>query len=144
MHVRILGSSAGGGLPQWNCRCANCVAARAGSPHVRPRTQSSVAVSADGKSWLLLNVSPDIRQQMLAFPALSPPAGKERGQSIAGCILTDAEVDHTAGLLFLREGEPFPVYSTPLVRRWLNRFLPIAPLLASFANPTWVELSFDE
>lgn len=144
MLVRILGSAAGGGLPQWNCRCANCEAARAGSPHVRPRTQSSVAISADGRSWFLLNVSPDIRQQIFAFPALGAPAGTLRGQAIAGCILTDAELDHTAGLLLLREGESFPIYCTPLVRRWLNRYLPIEPLLAAFNKPDWRELPLNE
>src|SRR5438270_6833251 len=72
MRIRILGSAAGGGLPQWNCRCANCEAARAGCADVEPRTQSSVAISADGSAWFLLNVSPDIRQQVLAFPELAP------------------------------------------------------------------------
>ena len=144
MHIRILGSAAGGGVPQWNCRCANCEAVRAGSPHVRPRTQSSLAVSADGRNWVLLNASPDIRQQILAFPPLGPPAGKERGQSIKGCVLTDAELDHTAGLLMLREGDPFFILGTPLVRRWLNRYLPLEPLLAKFAGPAWRELSQDQ
>jgi pyrroloquinoline quinone biosynthesis protein B len=143
MHIRILGSAAGGGVPQWNCRCANCEAVRAGSPHVRPRTQSSLAVSADGRNWFLLNVSPDIRQQILAFPPLGPPPSKERGQAISGCVLTDAELDHTAGLLMLREGEPFFILATPLVRSWLNDFLPIEPLLANFARPAWRELSLD-
>ena len=78
MQIRILGSAAGGGVPQWNCRCPNCEAARAGSPDVRPRTQSSVAVSADGRAWFLLNVSPDVRQQILAFPELGPPPGRAR------------------------------------------------------------------
>lgn len=143
MHIRILGSAAGGGVPQWNCRCANCEAVRAGSAHVRPRTQSSLAISADERNWLLLNVSPDVRQQILAFPPLGPPAGKQRGQGIRGCVLTDAELDHAAGLLMLREGEPFFVLSTPLVHRWLNRYLPLEPLLANFARPMWRDLSLD-
>jgi pyrroloquinoline quinone biosynthesis protein B len=143
MHIRILGSAAGGGVPQWNCRCANCEAVRAGSPHVRPRTQSSLAISADARNWFLLNVSPDVRQQILAFPPLGPAAGKERGQAIKGCVLTDAELDHTAGLLMLREGDPFFILSTPLVRRWLNRYLPLEPLLASFAAPLWRDFSLD-
>ena len=143
MHIRILGSAAGGGVPQWNCRCANCEAVRAGSAHVRPRTQSSLAISADGRNWVLLNVSPDIRQQILAFPPLGPPAGKQRGQGIKGCVLTDVEIDHTAGLLMLREGEPFFVLSTPLARRWLNRYLPLEPLLANFAGLRWRDLSLD-
>lgn len=140
MRIRILGSAAGGGVPQWNCRCANCEAARAGSGAVQARTQSSVAVSADGQRWWLLNVSPDIRQQILAFPPLGPGDGIRRGQGIVGCVLTDAEIDHTAGLLFLREGCSFHVFATPLVRRWLNRHFPIEPLLAHFAKPVWNDL----
>src|SRR5947207_9733605 len=117
MQVRILGSAAGGGVPQWNCRCGNCAAVRAGSSAVRPRTQSSVAVSADGRAWFLLNVSPDVRQQFLAFPALGPGEGTGvRGSAIVGCLLTDAELDHTAGLLLLREGGPFAVHCTETVR----------------------------
>src|SRR5262245_64502340 len=117
MHVRILGSAAGGGVPQWNCRCPNCAAVRAGSADVRPRTQSSAAVSADGRAWFLLNVSPDVRQQVLAFEALGPPEGRRRGTAVAGCVLTDAELDHVTGLLLLREGSSFGVYCTALVRR---------------------------
>ena len=94
MKVRILGSAAGGGVPQWNCRCPNCAAARAGSPDVRPRTQSSVAVSAGGPAWFLLNASPDVRQQVLAFPPLGPAVDTPRCTAIAGCVLTDAEIDH--------------------------------------------------
>src|SRR3954454_23460077 len=104
MQIRILGSAGRGGLPQRNRRWPNCAAAGDGSPDVRPRTQSSVAVSADGRAWFLLNVSPDVRQQILAFPELRPPEGQQRGTAIAGCVLTDAELDHTAGLLILREG----------------------------------------
>ena len=136
MHVRILGSAAGGGLPQWNCRCANCAAVRAGVAHVRPRTQSSVAVSADGRAWFLLNVSPDIRKQILAFSALGPAIGTApRSTAIAGCVLTDAELDHTAGLLFLREGGVGHIHCTATVRRWLNRWFPVEPILASFSRP---------
>jgi pyrroloquinoline quinone biosynthesis protein B len=140
LKIRILGSAAGGGVPQWNCRCSNCEAARAGSANVRPRTQSSVAISADGRDWFLLNVSPDIRQQILAFPSLGPPEGCERGQGIAGCVLTDMELDHTAGLLLLREGGPFSIFCTPLVRQWLRIYLPVERLLACFAKPDWVDL----
>jgi pyrroloquinoline quinone biosynthesis protein B len=143
MRVRILGSAAGGGVPQWNCRCPNCAAARAGSPDVRPRTQSSVAVSADGRLWFLLNVSPDVRQQLLAFPELGPPEDSQRGTAVAGCVLTDAELDHVTGLLLLREGPPFRVVCTALVRRWLNRYLPVEPVLAHFANPSWTELPLE-
>jgi pyrroloquinoline quinone biosynthesis protein B len=141
MHVRILGSAAGGGVPQWNCRCANCTAARAGSGDVRPRTQSSVAISADGKAWFLLNASPDLRQQILSFPALGPEGtAQPRGTAIAGCVLTDAELDHTAGLLLVREGGRLTIYATATVRRWLNRWLPVEPILASFCKPAWHDL----
>jgi pyrroloquinoline quinone biosynthesis protein B len=150
MHIRILGSAAGGGVPQWNCRCSNCAAARAGLPDVRPRTQSSVAVSADGRAWFLLNVSPDVRQQILAFPALGPGEGTGgRGTGIAGCVLTDAELDHAAGLLLLREGAVFGIYCTATVRRWLNRWLAVEPILGCFSpagvNPAarWCELPLD-
>jgi pyrroloquinoline quinone biosynthesis protein B len=143
MRIRILGSAAGGGLPQWNCRCCNCEAVRAGIGDVRPRTQSSVAISADERTWFLLNVSPDIRQQILGCPALGPPAGQGRGQSIAGCVLTDAEIDHCAGLLFLREGRSFNVISTPTVRRWLTHYLSISSVLAPFANPSWLDMPTD-
>jgi pyrroloquinoline quinone biosynthesis protein B len=144
MRIRILGSAAGGGVPQWNCRCPNCAAARAGSPHVRPRTQSSVAVSADGRAWFLLNGSPDIRQQILAFDALGPAESAVRGTAIAGCVLTDAELDHVTGLLLLREGSSFPVYSTSTVRRWLNDHLPLEKVLSFFSRPSWRQLPLDE
>jgi len=108
---------------------------------VRARTQSSIAVSADGRAWFLLNVSPDIRQQFLDFPALGPGGGiGERGSGIAGCVLTDAELDHTAGLLLLREGGTFTIHCTATVRRWLNQSFPVEPILACFSRPTWCEL----
>lgn len=140
MRIRILGAAAGGGLPQWNCNCPNCRAARSGDSHVVPRTQSSVAVSADGCAWFILNLSPDIRTQIHSFPPLSPQGDAPRGTGIAGAILTDAEIDHTLGLLLLREGCPFPVHSTPTVRRWLNRYLPIEPVVSRFTPRPWVEL----
>jgi pyrroloquinoline quinone biosynthesis protein B len=146
MHVRILGSAAGGGVPQWNCHCSNCTAARAGSVAVRPRTQSSVAVSADGHAWFLLNVSPDIRQQILAFPPLSSGRlrsrlAKKRSSAIAGCLLTDAELDHTGGLLALREGTTPDIFCTSTVRGWLNQYLPLEPILTVFSSPAWRDLS---
>lgn len=144
MRICILGSAAGGGLPQWNCRCLNCDAARQGSADVRPRTQSSIAVTADGRAWFLLNVSADVRSQLAASSELWPPEGAARGTAIAGCALTDAEIDHTSGLLQLREGCTFGIFSTPLVRRWLTEFLPIGPVLASFADRPWIELPLDE
>ena len=142
MHVSILGAAAGGGLPQWNCRCSNCVLARSGSPLVDPLTQSSIAISSDGEDWYLLNVSPDIREQIHAFPPLTPEGDSPRGTGIAGCVLTDAEIDHVSGLIFLREGTPFQMYSTPIVRRWLTDAFPIEPMLSAFAPRPWDELAF--
>jgi len=143
MLIRILGSAAGGGVPQWNCRCANCVAARSGSGDATPRTQSCVAVSADGQAWFLLNVSPDIRQQLQVNRHLWPPPNRNRGTAIAGCVLTDAEIDHTLGLLQLREGGMARVYCTALVRRWLGRYLDIESVLRHFGSDPWTELSLD-
>ena len=111
MHVVILGSSAGGGLPQWNCRCPICSLARAEPGRVRPRTQSSIAVSADGQDWLLVNASPDIRQQFNETPAMHPREGL-RHSPIKAVLLTNGDVDHVAGLLTLREGQPYTLYAT--------------------------------
>lgn len=111
LHAVVLGAAAGGGVPQWNCGCPVCRLAWAGDNRVRPRTQSSIAVSANGADWLLLNASPDIRQQILAVPALQP---KEfpRHSPIAAVLLTNGDVDHVAGLLGLRERQAFTLYGT--------------------------------
>lgn len=119
MRVIVLGSAAGGGLPQWNCACANCTRARAGDPAVRARTQSSVAVSADGRRWVLLNASPDLRMQMAAAPALAPP-DPPRSTPLAGVLVTNADIDHVAGLLSLRESQPFVLYATARVHAILD------------------------
>jgi pyrroloquinoline quinone biosynthesis protein B len=106
----VLGSAAGGGIPQWNCRCPVCSLVWAGDPRVEARTQSSLAVSADGERWLVVNASPDIRQQIAANPALQPRG--LRDSPIAAVLLTNGDVDHVAGLLTLREGQPFQLYAT--------------------------------
>src|SRR3954470_23233147 len=111
MRVVILGSAAGGGLPQWNCRCPNCNLARTEPSRVRPRTQSSIAVSPDGERWLLVNASPDIRQQLFDNPVLHPREGL-RHSPIHAVLLTNGDVDHVAGLLTLREGQPFGLHAT--------------------------------
>ncbi len=144
MRIRIPGSAAGGGLPQWNCRCENCLACRGGSADVQPRTQSSVAVTADDRSWFLLNVSADVRAQLASFDCLWPPAENRRGTTIAGCLLTDAEIDHTSGLLQLREGCCFGIFSTPIIRRWLNQYFPIGSILSNFADRPWTDLSLED
>jgi pyrroloquinoline quinone biosynthesis protein B len=111
MKVIVLGSAAGGGFPQWNCNCENCRRARANDPDAVARTQSSLAVSANGARWYLLNASPDLRQQLERTPALHPKCGV-RDSPIAGVVLTNADVDHVAGLLSLRESQPLVLYAT--------------------------------
>jgi pyrroloquinoline quinone biosynthesis protein B len=107
----VLGSAAGGGVPQWNCRCPICRLAWAGDPRVKARTQSSLAVSADGERWLVLNASPDIRHQIAQTGDLHPRVGS-RHSPIEAVLLTSAEVDHVAGLLTLRERQSLAVYGT--------------------------------
>src|SRR6516225_9284154 len=107
----VLGSAAGGGFPQWNCRCATCRLAWAGDARVRPRTQASLAVSADGENWLLINASPDLPQQVRQSKVLHPRSAT-RGSPIKAVVLTGAEIDQIAGLLSLREREPFMVCAT--------------------------------
>lgn len=118
MRVRVLGSAAGGGFPQWNCNCTNCKGFRSGTLRATARTQSSIALSADGSRWYLLNASPDLRQQITAAPCLSPRT-VPRGTPIHAILLTNAEVDHIAGLLSLRESQPLCVYSTQQVQDWV-------------------------
>ncbi|WP_299676039.1 pyrroloquinoline quinone biosynthesis protein PqqB [uncultured Roseobacter sp.] len=108
MNLIVLGAAAGGGLPQWNCGCRNCADARAGT--IAPMTQSSVAVSANGTDWAVLNASPDIRSQLQQIPAMRP--GALRGTPIASVVLTNGDIDHIAGLLTLREKTPFTTYAT--------------------------------
>lgn len=116
MLIRVLGSAAGGGFPQWNCHCPNCAAVRAGRPGYAARTQSSLAVSANGQDWILLNASPDLRQQINAAPRLSGSAnGSLRGSPIKAAVLTNGDVDHVAGLLNLREMERLTVYGSSRV-----------------------------
>ena len=115
MRVRILGSAAGGGFPQWNCACANCRAVRAGTFHGKPRTQTQIAISEDGLLWFLLGASPDLRAQIEATPELHPRRGM-RHSPIVGIALANADLDHVLGLLLLRELQPLRVYSTASVR----------------------------
>ena len=114
MLIRVLGSAAGGGFPQWNCGCANCVGVRRGTIRALPRTQESVAGSADGDSWFLLNASPEIRQQIERFPGLHPRC--QRDTPIQGIVLTNGDLDHALGLLSLRESQPLALYATARVK----------------------------
>ena len=107
----VLGSAAGGGFPQWNCRCPTCLLAWAGDRRVRPRTQASLAVTGDRENWVLINASPDLPQQIRQSQALRPRNGT-RGSPIKAVLLTGAEIDQVAGLLSLREREPFRLYAT--------------------------------
>src|SRR5277367_937781 len=119
MQARVLGAAAGGGFPQWNSNAVGCRRARAGDPHAKPRTQASVAVSADGDWWFLLNASPDLRQQIDAAPCLHPHRGL-RSSPIAGVVLTGGDVDAIAGLLTLRERHAFTVYATARIHQVLD------------------------
>lgn len=112
LRVVVLGAAAGGGVPQWNCGCDVCNAARSTNPELKS-TQSSIAISADGAHWFLVNASPDLRQQVISTPQLYPKHGELRHSPIAGVILTNSEVDAVAGLLTLRESSPFTIYAHP-------------------------------
>jgi pyrroloquinoline quinone biosynthesis protein B len=110
LRVVVLGAAAGGGVPQWNCGCPVCLAARTEHPELQS-TQASIAVSTDGRHWFLINASPDLRQQLIATPQLHPAPGQLRHSPIAGVILTNGEIDAVAGLLSMREGWPFTIYA---------------------------------
>jgi pyrroloquinoline quinone biosynthesis protein B len=138
MRVRVLGSAAGGGLPQWNCRCPTCEAARAGV-RARPRTQSSLAIRGDDGPWFLVNASPDARQQLETIA--SPDADGIRAAPIAGVLLSDAEIDHTAGLLLLRESAtPVRVFGAAGVERALTSGYPVLTMLERYCGAEWQTL----
>jgi len=120
MLIKVLGSAAGGGFPQVNCNCSNCADLRQGRPGLRARTQSSLAVTGEGATWVLLNASPDLRQQVGAVPELAPRAqAGARMSPIKAVVLTNGDVDHVAGLLSLREGFAFTIYATERVLQTL-------------------------
>jgi pyrroloquinoline quinone biosynthesis protein B len=118
MRVKILGAAAGGAFPQWNCACTNCRAVRAGTFRGKPRNQTQVAITEDGRTWFLLGASPDLRAQIEATPELHPRDGL-RQSPIAGVVLANADIDHVLGLLLLRELQPLRVHATASVRRIL-------------------------
>ena len=128
MLIHILGSAAGGGFPQWNCNCRNCDGLRKGQINARPRTQSSIAISDGGGNWVLCNASPDIRTQLEQTPVLQP--GRHmRDTAIGGIILMDSQIDHTTGLLTLREGCPHQVWCTEMVHEDLTTGFPLFNIL---------------
>ena len=133
MKIVVLGSAAGGGFPQWNCNCRQCAGVRNGTLRATARTQSSIAVSANGTDWVLINASPDILTQIRATPALQP-ARARRDSGIAAVMLMDAQVDHVTGLLMLREGRQLPLYCTAQVWRELNDGLPLARVLSHYCG----------
>jgi pyrroloquinoline quinone biosynthesis protein B len=135
MWLRVLGAAAGGGFPQWNCSCPACRAVREGSRPCRSRTQSSIAVSADHRRWFLLNASPDIRAQIESFPALHPHDG--RATPLEAVLLTDAELDHTLGLLLLREGRALELHATPAVRETLCEGTSLLRTLERYCPVEW-------
>ena len=143
MLIRVLGSAAGGGFPQWNCGCPNCVGVRSGQIAAFPRTQESVAVSADGDSWFLLNASPEIRQQLESFPPLHPRA--QRDTPIQGIVLTNGDLDHCLGLLSLRESQPLALYASERVRRGFTEGNVLYRTLERFEGQTrWHALDLSE
>jgi pyrroloquinoline quinone biosynthesis protein B len=138
VHIRILGSAAGGGFPQWNCRCPTCEAGREGV-RARPRTQSSLAIRGGEGPWFLVNASPDARQQLEAIT--EPHIDGVRSPPIAGVLLTDAEIDHTAGLLLLRESaSPVRVYGRTGVERALRQGYPVLSMLERYCGLEWQTL----
>ncbi|MCX8048200.1 MAG: pyrroloquinoline quinone biosynthesis protein PqqB [Methylohalobius sp.] len=134
MQILVLGSGAGGGFPQWNCNCDNCLRLRHGEIRATPRTQSSIAISADSTDWVLFNASPDIRLQLEANPQLRSEHGV-RASSIRAIVLIDAQIDHTAGLLFLREcAQPLHIYCTEPVYQDLTSGFPILNMLEHYCG----------
>ncbi|HHZ70249.1 MAG TPA: pyrroloquinoline quinone biosynthesis protein PqqB [Methylococcaceae bacterium] len=133
MKIRVLGSGAGGGFPQWNCNCDNCRRLRHNDINAKARTQSSIAVSTDDTNWLLINASPDIRTQLETFPAIQPKQGI-RDTGIKAIMLMDSQIDHTTGLLILREGEPLDIYCSEMVRQDLTTGFPLFNMLADYCT----------
>jgi pyrroloquinoline quinone biosynthesis protein B len=143
MRLRVLGSAAGGGLPQWNCACPNCVEARRPSGRVRLRTQDGLALEVAPGVWFLLNASPDIHRQIRESPELEPVLG--RATPIHGVVLTNGDLDHTLGLFSLRESTPLALYATESVRRGLVEGNTLFRTLQRFpGQSTWRRLVIDE
>jgi pyrroloquinoline quinone biosynthesis protein B len=139
MKVKLLVTAAGGAFPQWNCACANCRSLRAGTFHGKPRSQTQVAITGDGRSWFLLGASPDLRAQIEATPELHPQDGL-RQSPIAGVILGNADLDHVLGLLLLRELQPLRVHATASVRRILREDNSMFGMLQRIPNQTvWTD-----
>ncbi len=147
MQVKILGSAAGGGFPQWNCACPNCRSLRAGKFQGKARTQAQVAVSADPKHWFLLGASPDLRAQIEATPELHAHAADDetRHSPISGAVFLNADIDHVLGLLLLRELQPLNAYASLSVRRILTEDNSMFVMLQRVPDQLkWNEIELDE
>jgi pyrroloquinoline quinone biosynthesis protein B len=144
MHIKILGSAAGGGFPQWNCNCHHCESVRAGAFKGKSRTQTQIALSSDDRNWFLLNASPDLRSQIEATSVLHP-RNRGRNSPIAGVLLTSGDIDQVAGLLSLRELQPFRVYCTASIRRILQEDNSVFAMLNRVSNQVlWTEIGSNE
>lgn len=135
MQLRVLGAGAGGGFPQWNCACTVCDGLRRQAITARARSQSSIALSDDGEHWLLVNASPDVREQINRTPALWPRSSP-RHTPIGAILLVDAQIDHVTGLLSLREGSRINLYCTDPVATDLSHGFPLLKLLDHYCGVT--------
>ncbi len=143
MHIKILGSAAGGAFPQWNCNCRNCRSLRDGTLKGKARTQTQLAIGNDNRAWFLLNSSPDLRGQIEATPVLHP-RHHGRTSPIGGVLLTSADIDQVAGLLSLRELQPFRIYCTASIRRILQEDNSVFAMLNRVPyQVSWVDISCD-
>ena len=141
MHIRVLGAAAGGGFPQWNCNCKNCDGLRKGTVRAVARTQSSIIVSSDGVNWVLFNASPDLLTQIKNTPTLQP-GRTMRDTGIRAVVLMDGQIDHTTGLLMLREGkQPLNIYCTDMVHEDMTTGNPLFTILGHYCGVTWHKLS---
>ena len=144
MHIRLLGTGAGGGFPQWNCNCHNCKRLRTGTIKSTARTQSSITVSGNETDWVLFNASPDIRAQIESFPPLQP-ARQVRDTGICSIILCDGQIDHTTGLIILREHDkPWDVYCTEAVHEDMTSGYPLFNILGHFRGVNWHKVETDQ
>jgi pyrroloquinoline quinone biosynthesis protein B len=142
MQIRVLGSGAGGGFPQWNCNCRNCDGYRKGTINARRRTQSSIAVSGNGTDWVLFNASPDVLAQLHDFRA-AQPARAIRDTGIRAVVLIDSQIDHTTGLLMLREGnQPLRIHCADPVREDMTTGNPLFKVLSHYCTVDWQPVRF--
>lgn len=136
MRIRVLGAAAGGGFPQWNCNCPNCDGLRKGRLRASARTQSSIALCAGGPDWILFNASPDILSQLKAFPEIQPGRAI-RDTAISAVVLIDSQIDHTTGLLMLREGKALDLWCTDMAREDLTTGNPLFNVLGHYCGVNW-------